>query len=114
MLIQYRSILQVWFATGWSKETLKDFTEACNEVLKSIELLNKDEVKLVKHWLSIDVTLETAIKKWFDPFSALASFHLFQPCANFKHKIDRCDYLRYLLTGYVFEENEKKLIHGNR
>ena len=33
-----RSILQVWFSTGWSEHTLKEFTLACQQLLKSEEL----------------------------------------------------------------------------
>ena len=36
-----RSILQVWFSTGWSKQTLKEFIWACKQLLESKELQNK-------------------------------------------------------------------------
>ena len=38
----------------------------------------------------------------------------FGPCANFRHEVDRVDYTRYLLTGYIFEETEESLTTGNR
>ena len=79
--------------------------------MKNKEFQDEDEVKLVQHWLSKDVTLETAMQNWFQPSWAPLRF---EPCANFKHKIDRLDYTRYIFTGYIFEENEKKLSHGNR
>jgi len=122
-----RSILQVWFSTGWSMDTFKEFVDACTELLKNAELLGKDEVNLLKHWMSTWAPLETASKRsrpelfaalhksmvrqpWFIPSSAPLCF---QPCANFKHEIDRVDLARYLFTGYIFEESEEKLICGN-
>ena len=43
-----RSILQVWFSTGWSEQTLKEFIKACNQLLESKELKDKDEASLVR------------------------------------------------------------------
>ena len=37
--VMSRSILQVWFSSGWSNSTLKDFIDACNQLMKSRELL---------------------------------------------------------------------------
>ena len=36
--VMSRSILQVWFSSGWSNSTLKDFIDACNQLLKSRQL----------------------------------------------------------------------------
>ena len=59
-----RSILQVWFSTGWSESTLKEFIEACNRLLESKEL-PKHEAELVRHWLTKNVTLTNATDEWF-------------------------------------------------
>ena len=59
-----RSILQVWFSTGWSESTLKEFIEACNLLLESKKLPN-NEANLVQHWLKKNVTLPMATKEWF-------------------------------------------------
>ena len=36
------------------------------------------------------------------------------PVANFKHEIDRVDYIRYFFTGCIFEVEERNLSCGNR
>ena len=60
-----RSILQVWFSTGWSESTLKEFIEACNRLLESKKWEPKSEADLVHHWLTKNVTLENATDEWF-------------------------------------------------
>ena len=62
--VMSRSILQVWFSSGWSTSTLKDFIDACNQLMKSKELL-ENESNLVQYWLSNDVSLKKATDEWF-------------------------------------------------
>ena len=69
-----RSILQVWFSSGWSESTLKEFVEACNLLLKS-KKLSKNEADLVQHWLKKNVTLLMATKEWFK--GTIQSFKIF-------------------------------------
>ena len=38
----------------------------------------------------------------------------YEAVANFKHEIDRVDYVRYLFTGFMFEIEERSLSCGNR
>ena len=38
----------------------------------------------------------------------------YEPLANFKHEIDRVDYIRYFFTGCIFELEERNLFCGNR
>ena len=59
-----RSILQVWFSSGWCNSTLKDFTDACKKLMQSKQLL-ENESNLVQYWLSNDVTLKKATDEWF-------------------------------------------------
>ena len=59
-----RSILQVWFSTGWSMSTLKEFYVACNRLLGS-KKFPKNEADLVRHWLTNNVTLTNATNEWF-------------------------------------------------
>ena len=61
---QSRSILQVWFSSGWSESTLKEFIEACNLLLES-KKLPKNEANLLQHWLKKNVTLTMATNEWF-------------------------------------------------
>ena len=61
---QSRSVLQVWFSSGWSESTLKEFIEACNLLLQS-KKLPKNEADLVRHWLTKDITLTNATNEWF-------------------------------------------------
>ena len=51
-----RSILQVWFSSAWSDQTLKDFLKACKALLHQDGLLNKEERELVKFWISNDIS----------------------------------------------------------
>ena len=59
-----RSVLQVWFSTGWSDSTLKEFIEACNRLLKS-KKLPKNEADLVRHWIIKNLALTNATSEWF-------------------------------------------------
>ena len=61
---QSRSILQVWFSSGWSESTLKEFIEACNLLLES-KKLPKNEANLIQHWLKKNVNLMMATNEWF-------------------------------------------------
>ena len=101
-----RSILQVWFSTGWSMSTLKEFYVACNRLLGS-KKLPKNEADLVRHWLTNNVTLTIATNEWFKGIQ-----RRYEPVVNFKHEIDRVDYIRYLFTGCIFEE--RNVSGGNR
>ena len=38
----------------------------------------------------------------------------YEPLINFKHEIDRVDYIRYFFTGCIFELEERNLSCGNR
>jgi predicted nucleic acid-binding protein len=59
-----RSILQVWFSSGWSESTLREFIEACNLLLES-KKLPRNEANLVQHWLKKNVTLQIATNEKF-------------------------------------------------
>ena len=59
-----RSILQVWFSSGWSESTLKEFIESCNLLLES-KKLPKNEANLIQHWLKKNVNLMMATNEWF-------------------------------------------------
>ena len=40
--------------------------EACNDLLENNELKAESEKKLVRYWLSNNITLKTANDQWFD------------------------------------------------
>ena len=64
----------------------------------------------------LKVTLKAAVKGWtkgLEEGACYSSLEL-EPCANLKSEIDRVEYARYILTGYIFEEGEASLDCGNR
>ena len=73
---QSRSILQVWFSSGWSDSTLKEFIEACNLLLQC-KKLPKNEANLLQHWLKKNVTLTMATNEWFKGTLFLCSYKHF-------------------------------------
>ena len=108
-----RSILQVWFSSAWSDQTLKDFLKSCEALLQRDGLLSTEELKLVKVWISNDISMKTASTEWMKGLAGTV-VKPFEPCANFRHEIDRVDFARYLFTGFIFEEDERGLSCGNR
>ena len=77
-----RSILQVWFSSGWSESTLKEFIESCNLLLES-KKLPKNEANLVQHWLKKNVTLQMATNEQFKgTLLFIYNFYLFFPMIN--------------------------------
>ena len=83
-----RSILQVWFSSGWSDSTLQEFLKACHDILKQNEL-TKDEIKLVNHWLSNNIAIEVTPSKWFKCEISISNLDdlvvgPYEACANLK------------------------------
>ena len=108
-----RAILQVWFSTGWAEITLKEFLAACKSLLEAGDNLAEGEKDLLMFWISNKVTIDH-VRSERAKEVAINCVSMFRPCANFRHEVDRVDYARYLFTGYIFEENEKSLMSGNR
>ena len=108
-----RSILQVWFSSGWSELTLTEFMAACYSVLLTGNDLNVHEKILIHDWMNNEASLQTAYYQWSQS-SARRGTCIFNPCVNFRRETDRVDYARYLLTGIIFEETEESLITANR
>ena len=109
-----RSILQVWFSSGWSNKTLDEFSKAGKALIEGQDL-HEQETVLVKHWLSPKnkISLKTAIKEWSTTVRGSLA-QQYTPAANFRSEIDRVDYIRYLFTGFIFEDDESSLAYGNR
>lgn len=108
-----RSILQVWFSSGWSELTLTEFMAACYSVLLTGNDINVHEKILIHDWMNNEASLQTAYDQWSQT-SAKSGTCIFNPCVNFRRETDRVDYARYLLTGIIFEETEESLITANR
>eukprot|EP01114_Cavostelium_apophysatum_P000567 TRINITY_DN10513_c0_g1_i1.p1 TRINITY_DN10513_c0_g1~~TRINITY_DN10513_c0_g1_i1.p1 ORF type:complete len:468 (+),score=108.09 TRINITY_DN10513_c0_g1_i1:342-1745(+) len=89
-------VLQVWWSSTWTAETLKNFRNAA----KSLSVDVKDEVgDIIKFWSKdqSDLPASAALDEWFksvDPSSGDLSV-LF----NFSRAADRVDFARYALTG---------------
>jgi len=108
-----RSILQVWFSSGWSKCALEEFMRACKALIDEGQLEEEDEAVLVHHWMKTNITLQTAASEWSKDAKD-DNMRLYEPCGNLRTEIDRVDYARYVLYGYIFEENETNMFCGNR
>ncbi|XP_057300827.1 uncharacterized protein LOC130635505 isoform X1 [Hydractinia symbiolongicarpus] len=102
------SILEVWFSTGWSKDTLKTFKNACTRVITSSKQ-TPNVRDLISHWRHATITLKEAVSRWQavllqnDPMGAVSSL---------LKKQDRIDFCRYELTGQIFGQLELQC-HGN-
>jgi len=75
--------------------------------------LNQLEKTLVKHWIKNKVTLKAAVDGWTQGLQE-SIVKPYTPCANLRSEVDRVEYARYILTGYIFEEDEPSLVCGNR
>ena len=107
-----RSILQVWFSSAWSENTLKEFLASCSSLLNSGANLTEAMKGLIMYWMSMSSNI---IKDGcFEWAMGVEGVRIFRPCANLRYETDRIDYARYLFTGYIFEESEESLTTGNR
>jgi len=90
------SLLQVWYSSGWSNITEKEFLISCKNVLSKIN--DEEEPKtIIENWLnSNSVSLEISRKEWLNNINV--GSHLFY---NFKDKKDRVEVMRYILTGQL-------------
>ena len=106
-----RSILQVWFSSGWSDLTLKEFKDACESLIQVGNSLARLEEFYVKFWLSHGVSISDACYEWGGPMEGLKTF---LPCGSLRTEVDRINYSRYLMQGIIFDETEESVITGNR
>ena len=106
-----RSILQVWFSSGWTDETNRYFNQAINDLIES--KLEEDEVVMIlNHWKNASIDIKKVPALWATDLYKEERNTPFEGCANFEQEVDRIEYARYLFTGFIFVE-ENKLNQGN-
>jgi hypothetical protein len=121
-----RSIIEVWFSTVWTKETLKYFENAVNIVLQYGNAPNnkppnptKKEIhpkvkSLISHWKKSIATPKSrheAHKLWVKTFNSEDG--ILSVVANLMEPRDRVQAARYILTGefpLMDDQQEKNLI----
>ena len=108
--ISLESILQVWFSTGWSEETQKEFQKVCGKLIKSMEHATHTRVKtLLNHWAISQVGFKTVLPLW----KQFVGEYQLEPLNNLRYERDRLAYARYMLTGQIFGKNDKDYVFGN-
>eukprot|EP01025_Chloroclados_australasicus_P047689 TRINITY_DN5376_c1_g1_i4.p1 TRINITY_DN5376_c1_g1~~TRINITY_DN5376_c1_g1_i4.p1 ORF type:complete len:1090 (-),score=83.59 TRINITY_DN5376_c1_g1_i4:958-3894(-) len=98
MSVHPDEILQVWYSSGWSNQTLQDFRDAANALLKD-DNMNVQVSKLIRHWLGAQlVSLLKAQQIWLKN-------HPQNECVsnNLLNKQDRIQMTEYTITGRLLE-----------
>ncbi len=109
-----KSILQVWFSSGWSKKTLNDFQRACQGVINNLEKSStKNEmqilIEVIKFWKESEVPMRSVIGLWTKDIQD----YVLDPLYQLASKTDRMDYARYIATGHIFGETQSDYEYGN-
>ncbi|KAL9647075.1 hypothetical protein ABK040_016549 [Willaertia magna] len=94
---QPESIMQVWFSSGWSKQTFNEFKKALTSIDKENQL-SKEVKEILNHWSF--AKLDTKNKP-SDLWPQETSFTQYDIHYNLSTKKDRVDVIRYLLTGEI-------------
>jgi hypothetical protein len=93
------SILQVWFSSCWSKQTLSDFRDAVRFVL-SKDSLDSEVRKILEHWIKVEpLSISKAREAWFKSIDLA----IFVPVSNAVRLSDRLAFMNYFLTGQLLE-----------
>ncbi|CAG8644024.1 9701_t:CDS:2, partial [Diversispora eburnea] len=107
-----RSIIEVWFSTVWTMETLKHFENAVKKILKFGDAPNnsppnpmKNELhpkvgSLILHWsksIKTPKSQQEAHKLWEKTFTS--EDKIFYVVANLMEQLDRIQTARHVLTG---------------
>lgn len=99
--IESKSILEVWYSSGWTKDTEKDFIRACKLLLQSHTDLNKDLQIILNVWIETSVSLTVSLKLWREQISIIS-----HDCHNLNLEKDRVEVAHYLLTGQIYKNCE--------
>jgi hypothetical protein len=93
--ITVESIVQVWYSSGWSYQTDKDFVQACNYYLSKFEEEDQDIKTIIRGWSEApQVPIQKSRDKWLDSVLPLTV-----DCYNLLYENDRVDMSRYFVTG---------------
>eukprot|EP00977_Amphora_coffeiformis_P015229 scaffold4457_cov169-Amphora_coffeaeformis.AAC.6 len=115
-----RHILQVWFSSTWTNDTLLSFRQACHAVLPLLkhklatsttgnppkstadEEARAKTVQYVSDWIrTVPILAELATKYWCLYSCAAGSADPLLEACNFVSRADRASLMRYFLTGHV-------------
>jgi len=91
------SILQVWFSSGWSQQTYKNFTQALKTIDESS--MTPDVRKIIKHWQKAKPKPLQPEDMWMNTTDFL-DFDIHYNLSSKQHRIEAID---YLLTGRIGE-----------
>lgn len=93
--ISVESIFQVWYSSGWSYQTEKDFIKTCIYYLNSFEERDPDTKSIIKGWIEApQLDIKKIRNEWFDSMNPLK-----EDCYNPLYENDRVEISRYFLTG---------------
>ena len=108
--MQVETILQVWFSTGWNRQTKEDFQQICNNLVKNKDLVIEPRVKtLLNHWSSSEMSAKAVLPLW----KQFVREYQLEPLNNLHHEADRVAYARYMLTGQIFGSHPQDYAFGN-
>jgi tetratricopeptide (TPR) repeat protein len=102
-----KCIIQVWYSSGWAKETLKHFRNACQIALTTRE--KNDEVSTYLHyWLSTEpLSALDARAQWIKTVQDNSS-SMMTDSASFHRLRDRLSILHYLVSGEIIPAHERE------
>ena len=93
--ITVESIVQVWYSSGWSYQTDKDFVQACNYYLSKFEEEDQDIKTIIRGWSEApQVPIQKSRDEWFESMNPLK-----EDCYNPLYENDRVEISRYFVTG---------------
>eukprot|EP00818_Percolomonas_sp_WS_P002251 CAMPEP_0117435756 /NCGR_PEP_ID=MMETSP0759-20121206/647_1 /TAXON_ID=63605 /ORGANISM="Percolomonas cosmopolitus, Strain WS" /LENGTH=515 /DNA_ID=CAMNT_0005227317 /DNA_START=127 /DNA_END=1671 /DNA_ORIENTATION=+ len=104
------SVLQVWYSSGWSRETEDTFRKTCKDLLSlnsldSRELQGSNVRKQLSAWSSAQsIPLSTSRVGWRCLHPSVCN--VTRTVYNLKRVQDRMDYIKYVLTGEIDEHSE--------
>jgi hypothetical protein len=102
-----KCVIQVWYSSGWTKETLKHFRVACQKSLTTWE--KHDEVSTYLHYwiLTEPISALDARTHWIKTVQDNSS-SMITDSASFHRLKDRLSILHYLLNGEIIPAHERE------
>ncbi len=111
------SILQIWFSTGWSEETLSKFQMVCRVMLSNEKVIPLHVPRgspwgriraLIQHWNDTTMSMKSVQILW-----AQHNKQSMHALLNLRYEVDRVEYARYLATGHLFGKSDRDYKYGN-
>lgn len=103
-------ILQVWYSSIWSQDTVKAFREACEMALKNntskaidnprMQHQEKQIASYLQHWMQAEpIQAQIARKRWFVESTQSNSSRAYTDICSFHREEDRTALMHYFMTG---------------